>query len=101
MWHKQAKNHSGGYASGNSKGCGFNKVETLEWGHGEYGGTKGVENRSWEAKYRDWEAKCKELKMKNDKLTKQETDQLQVQGAKHMIWDAIIEEKNKFRPYLD
>ena len=24
-----------------------------------------------------------------------------VQGAKHMIWDEIIKEANKFRPYLD
>ena len=24
-----------------------------------------------------------------------------LQGAKHMIWDEIIKEANKFRPYLD
>ena len=24
-----------------------------------------------------------------------------LQGAKHMIWDKIIQEDNKFRPYLD
>ena len=29
------------------------------------------------------------------------TGQLQVQGSKHIIWDAIIEEVDKFRPYLD
>ena len=39
--------------------------------------------------------------MKNDKLTKQATGQLQDQGEKHLIWDAIIEEDNMFRPYLD
>ena len=27
--------------------------------------------------------------------------QLALQGAKHMIWDEIIKEANKFRPYLD
>ena len=26
---------------------------------------------------------------------------MQVQGEKHIIWDAIIEEENKSRPYLD
>ena len=39
--------------------------------------------------------------MKNDKLNKQAIGQLQVQGENHLIWDAIIEEENKFRPYLD
>ena len=34
-------------------------------------------------------------------MTKQVLGQLQVQGTKHIIWDAIIEEANKFRPYLD
>ena len=41
------------------------------------------------------------LQTKNDKLMKQVTRQLQVQGEKHIIWDAIIEEADKFRPYLD
>ena len=27
--------------------------------------------------------------------------QLQVQREKHIIWESIIEEGNKFRPYLD
>ena len=34
-------------------------------------------------------------------MTKQVPIQLQVQGEKNIIWDAIIEEANKFRPYLD
>ena len=34
-------------------------------------------------------------------MTKQVLGQFQVQGTKHIIWDAIIEEANKFRTYLD
>ena len=59
------------------------------------------ERKAWEAKSQAWEAKCQELKTKNDKLTKQVTGQLQVQGEKHIILDSIIEEVDKFRPYLD
>ena len=47
-----------------------------------------------------WEAKSQELQTKNDKLMKQVTCQSSVQGAKHIIWDAIIEEAIKLRPYL-
>ena len=36
----------------------------------------------------------------NTKLTKQVVDQMTLQGAIHMIWDKIILEANKFRPYL-
>ena len=62
---------------------------------------KEQERRAWEANSNAWEAKCQDLQTKNDKLTKQVLGQLQVQGEKHIIWDAIIEEANKFRPYLD
>ena len=34
-------------------------------------------------------------------LMKQVIGQLAVQGAKHMIWDVIIAEAVKLRPYLD
>ena len=34
-------------------------------------------------------------------MTKQVPNQLQFQGKKHIIWDTIIEEENKCRPYLD
>ena len=37
----------------------------------------------------------------NTKLAKQVVDQMDLQGAIHMIWDKIILEANKFRPYLD
>ena len=32
---------------------------------------------------------------------KQVTRKLLVQGAKHIIWDALISEETKLRPYLD
>ena len=56
------------------------------------------ERKTWEAKIQAWEAKCRELQNKNDKLTKQVIGWLLVQGGKHIILDAIIEEANKFRP---
>ena len=37
----------------------------------------------------------------NTKLAKQVVGQMAFQGARHMIWDKIILEANKFRPYLD
>ena len=35
------------------------------------------------------EAKCQELQNKNDKLMKQVTCKLPVQGAKHIFWDIV------------
>ena len=46
------------------------------------------------------EERCQELINQNTKLTKQVVGQMALQGAKHMIWDEIIKEANKFRPYL-
>ena len=37
----------------------------------------------------------------NTKLTNQVVGKMASQGARHMIWDKIILEANKFRPYLD
>ena len=48
-----------------------------------------------------WENKCKYLLDKNDKLMKQVTGQLPIQGAKHILWDIIIAEATKIRPYMD
>ena len=48
-----------------------------------------------------WEAKFQELQSKNNKLMKQVTGQSSVQGEKHIIWDALISEATKLRPYLD
>ena len=45
--------------------------------------------------------KCKELVYKNNKLTKQVTGHFYLQGAKHLIWDVLIVEAAKLRPYLD
>ena len=59
------------------------------------------ERKTWEAKSQAWEAKRQELQTKNDKLMKQVTGQAIMQGAKHLIWDAIITEPYNFRPYLD
>ena len=47
------------------------------------------------------ENKYKELLDKNDKLVKQLTGQLHIQGAKHIIWDMIITEAGKLRSYLN
>ena len=54
-----------------------------------------------EQERKDWESKCQELQTKNEKLMKQVTSQSSVQGEKHIIWDAIIAEASKLRPYLD
>ena len=47
------------------------------------------------------ENKCKDLLDKNDKLMKPLTGKLFVQVSKHMIWDMIIAEARKLRPYLN
>ena len=47
------------------------------------------------------ENKSKDLLEKNGKLMKQLTGQFPVQGAKHIIWDMIITEDGKLRPYLN
>ena len=47
------------------------------------------------------EERCQGLINQNTKLTKQVVGQMALQGSKHMIWDEIIKEANKFRPYLD
>ena len=47
------------------------------------------------------EEKCQELTQQNDKLSQQVISKLALQGKKHMIWDQIIVEANKFRPYLN
>ena len=47
------------------------------------------------------EEKCQELINQNTKLSNKVVGQIALQGARHMIWDKIILEANKFRPYLD
>ena len=37
----------------------------------------------------------------NTKLSQQVVGKLSLQGARHLIWDQIIIEANKFWPYLD
>ena len=54
-----------------------------------------------EEERKSWENKCKYLLDKDDKLMKQVTGQLPVQGEKHIIWDISIIETAKLRPYLD
>ena len=44
---------------------------------------------------------CKELVDHNNKLIKQVTGQLALQGAQHIIWVVLISEASKIRPYLD
>ena len=42
------------------------------------------------------EEKCRELTQQNGKLSQQVTGKLALQGAKHLIWDQIIMEADKF-----
>ena len=48
-----------------------------------------------------WETKCKEFSNKSAKLVKHVTGKLHVQGEKHILWDMIVVEEKKIRPYLD
>ena len=54
-----------------------------------------------EQEKKEIEEKYQELINQNTKLTKQVVGQMALQGARHMIWDKIIQEASKFRPYLD
>ena len=47
------------------------------------------------------EEKCRELTQQNGKLSQQVTEKLALQGVKHLIWDRIIMEADRFRPYLN
>ena len=47
------------------------------------------------------EEKCQGLIQKNAKLSQQVVGKLALQGTRHLIWDQIIIEADKFRPYLD
>ena len=47
------------------------------------------------------EDKYQELAQQNDKLSQQVVDKLALQGSRHLIWDQIIMESDKFWPYLD
>ena len=47
-----------------------------------------------------WENKCRDLSDKNDKLMKKVTEQLRVQGGKHILWDIIKAKETKLIPYL-
>ena len=47
------------------------------------------------------EEKCQGLIQQNAKLSQQVVGKLALQGARHLIWDQIIIEADKFRPYLD
>ena len=67
-----------------------NKIKNLE----NAALKKEEERKAMENKYKD-------LLDKNDKLMKQLTRQLPIQGSKHIIWDVIIIEAEKFRTYLN
>ena len=47
------------------------------------------------------EEKCQELAQQNAKLIQQVVGKLALQGVRNLIWDQIIMEADKFRPYLD
>ena len=48
-----------------------------------------------------FENKNKELLERNDKLVKQLSGQLPAQGARHLLWDMIISEATRIKPYLN
>ena len=47
------------------------------------------------------EERCKELEDNKSELRKQVSGQEALIGAKHLIWDMIIVEATKVRPYLE
>ena len=47
------------------------------------------------------EEKCQALIQQNAKLSQRVVGKLSLQGARHLIWDQIIIEDDKFRPYID
>ena len=53
-----------------------------------------------EEEKRLFEDKSKELLEKNEKLAEKVSGKLLVQGSRHLIWDNIITEATKMRPYL-
>ena len=48
-----------------------------------------------------FENKNTQLLEKNEKLVEKVSGQLPVQGSRHLIWDMIITEATKIRPYLN
>ena len=46
------------------------------------------------------EEKCWELTQQNGKLSQQVIRKIALQGMRHLIWDQIIIEADKFQPYL-
>ena len=54
-----------------------------------------------EEERRLFENKNKELLDRNEKLVKQLSRQLPVHGARHLLWDMIISEATRIRPYLN
>ena len=45
--------------------------------------------------------RCQELLEQNTKLNKQVTGKMALQGCWHMIWDKIISQADRFKPYLN
>ena len=96
MWNKSSKyiNYSSNYVMGyierwRDKGLKRKKSKLVE-----------VVKKKEEEK-RIFENKNKELLKKNKTLAENFLGKLQVQGAKHIIWDMIITEATKMRPYLN
>ena len=54
-----------------------------------------------EEEMRLFQNKNKEFLDKNDKLVKQLPRQLPIQGSRHILWDMIISEATRIRPYLN
>ena len=59
------------------------------------------EKEKEEQRRKEIDKKCQELTQQNAKLGKQVVGNMALQGARHLIWDQIIAESNKFIPYLD
>jgi hypothetical protein len=59
------------------------------------------ENEAKEKEIKTLQAKNQELSSNNKGLAGHVTGQAAMQGCKHMVWDQIIKEVDKLRPYLD
>jgi hypothetical protein len=59
------------------------------------------ENEAKEKEIKTLQAKIQELSNNNKGLAAHVTGQAAMQGCKHLVWDQIIKEVDKLRPYLD
>ena len=59
------------------------------------------EKEKEEQRRKEIDKKCQELTQQNAKLGKQVVGNMALWGARHLIWDQIIIESSKLRPFLE